>query len=345
MAESLDDGEFWLPAQFLTDKDILMDKGNINNSRNKGGLPQGLVSAPIALQDEFVKVDHGFVYENKRYVTWGMAGSPQSTLCAVGGGCGCKQASSRGSPISPSQVSSPPATWDLLYAAAGEVAKIRMNDEEYGYQQSRGLLAPPRKPSPISVPVKNANTDADSTPTIRFLTSISATQTATNDEAAAPGRLGRTTAEGNWPLPTPASDPEQRKNNEVGINRSNRPLGLSLSAWPPLQAQQQQQQPQQGGSGMRVVFLGTHGSRKECAGTGVFLPRRVGNPPEMRKKSGCSTALLPARVVQALNLKLDDVDAAVKLRSSYGFACEQRRAFRAQPVMNHEIRLPQEWTY
>ena len=74
--------------------------------------------------------------------------------------------------------------------------------------------------------------------------------------------------------------------NEVGINRSNRPLGLSLSAWPPLQAQQQQQQPQQGGSGMRVVFLGTHGSRKECAGTGVFLPRRVGNPPEMRKKSG-----------------------------------------------------------
>ena len=89
-----------------------------------------------------------------------MAGSPQSTLCAVGGGCGCKQGSSRGSPISPSQVSSPPATWDLLYAAAGEVAKIRMNDEEYGYQQSRGLLAPPRKPSPISIPVKNANTDA-----------------------------------------------------------------------------------------------------------------------------------------------------------------------------------------
>lgn len=89
-----------------------------------------------------------------------MAGSPQSTLCAVGGGCGCKQGSSRGSPIGPSRVSSPPATWDLLYAAAGEVAKMRLNDEDYGYQQGRGLLAPPRKPSPISVPVKNPNTDA-----------------------------------------------------------------------------------------------------------------------------------------------------------------------------------------
>lgn len=28
MAESLDDGEFWLPPQFLTDDDTLMDKNN-----------------------------------------------------------------------------------------------------------------------------------------------------------------------------------------------------------------------------------------------------------------------------------------------------------------------------
>ena len=36
--------------------------------------------------------------------------------------------------------------------------------------------------------------------------------------------------------------------------------------------------------------------------------------------------------------------AALKLRSSYGFVSQQKRPFR-QPVMNHEIRLPQEWTY
>lgn len=85
-----------------------------------------------------------------------MSGSPQSTLCTVGRWCGCRQGSSRGSPGCQSQVSSPPETWDLLYAAAGEVARMRMNEESYGYHQHNGgLLGPPRKPSPISVPLKN----------------------------------------------------------------------------------------------------------------------------------------------------------------------------------------------
>lgn len=85
-----------------------------------------------------------------------MSGSPQSTLCTVGRGCGCRQGSSRGSPGCQSQVSSPSETWDLLYAAAGEVARMRMNEESYGYHQHNGgLLCPPRKPSAISVPLKN----------------------------------------------------------------------------------------------------------------------------------------------------------------------------------------------
>lgn len=89
-----------------------------------------------------------------------MSGSPQSTLCEVGTGCGCRQGSSHGSPNGPSQVSSPPATWDLLYAAAGEVARMRMNEEAYGLTHGRGLLGPLRKPSPGTVPVKG-NTNAD----------------------------------------------------------------------------------------------------------------------------------------------------------------------------------------
>lgn len=88
-----------------------------------------------------------------------MSRSPQSTLCAVGGACGCKQGSSRGSPIGP-RVSSPPATWDLLHAAAGEVAKMRVNDEEYGHQHNRGLLVPRRKPAPVAVPLKNVHAGA-----------------------------------------------------------------------------------------------------------------------------------------------------------------------------------------
>ena len=64
----------------------------------------------------------------------------------------------------------------------------------------------------------------------------------------------------------------------------------------------------------RFVTISEH---LECAGTGVFLPRRVGNPPGMRKKSGRSTALLPARVVQALNLKLDDIGSQTQLHPRF----------------------------
>lgn len=71
-----------------------------------------------------------------------------------------------------------------------------------------------------------------------------------------------------------------------------RQLGFSESAWPPVQIQRQNhlnQPPQhRGGSGMRAVFLGGSGVKRECAGTGVFLPRGYGinNPSECRRKSG-----------------------------------------------------------
>ncbi|EHA8589497.1 hypothetical protein COCNU_scaffold010294G000070 [Cocos nucifera] len=35
---------------------------------------------------------------------------------------------------------------------------------------------------------------------------------------------------------------------------------------------------------MRAVFLTGAGAKRESAGTGVFLPRRVGTPTESRKK-------------------------------------------------------------
>ncbi|KAJ8771379.1 hypothetical protein K2173_026556 [Erythroxylum novogranatense] len=41
---------------------------------------------------------------------------------------------------------------------------------------------------------------------------------------------------------------------------------------------------------------------KKRTNTGVFLPRRYGNPPNHKKKQGCSTILSPAKVVKALNL-------------------------------------------
>lgn len=67
--------------------------------------------------------------------------------------------------------------------------------------------------------------------------------------------------------------------------KTSRPLGLSPSAWPPLQ----QAQSQQNGSGMRAVFLGNQAGKRECAGTGVFLPRQVGAQTETRRKPGTKT--------------------------------------------------------
>jgi hypothetical protein len=97
---------------------------------------------------------------------------------------------------------------------------------------------------------------------------------------------------------------------------------------------------------MRAVFLTPPGAKRERNGTGVFLPRPAGAPAEPKKKTsaslqillpsfwpfcllnprslvakysswfgvsgvtaGCSTVLVPARVVQALNLNLDDLGA------------------------------------
>lgn len=82
---------------------------------------------------------------------------------------------------------------------------------------------------------------------------------------------------------------QQQQTQPVAHNRVRntvRPLGLSASAWPPLQQAVQQQQQHQSGSGMRAVFLGNPGGKRECAGTGVFLPRRIGTPTETRKKPG-----------------------------------------------------------
>ncbi|KAF2311941.1 hypothetical protein GH714_027502 [Hevea brasiliensis] len=65
------------------------------------------------------------------------------------------------------------------------------------------------------------------------------------------------------------------------------------------------QQQQRTGSEMTAFFLGESGSRSGSCGTGVFLPRGIGNTCESSKKQGCSTVLIPARVVQALKLHFD----------------------------------------
>lgn len=427
MAESLDDGEFWLPPQFLTDDDILMDLSMTNNSNikksgsNKGGFdleaeatkslfpfefPYGFgafghsssdLSSPVESvvgstetesdEEDYIagltrQIAHSTLEEDAFAVdktkTRFVSGSPQSTLCMVGRGCGCRQGSSRGSSSCQSQVSSPPETWDLLFAAAGEVARMRMNEESYGYHQhNKGLLGPPRKPSPISVPLKNHHTnhfDAAGGMYSRQHQLLShqklqATQfQQLKQQQQQQQMMKQQLVSSVWEGPQQQTQSKPHGLYQVGgmnrLTRSNsnngRPLGLSPSAWPPLQHAATQQQQQQNGSGMRAVFLGAQSAKRECAGTGVFLPRRINTSTEPRKKSACSTVLLPAKVVQALNLNFDDKgapfyprfgsympesdSAALRSRNGNGVS-HQRRNLRPQQAMGHEIRLPQEWTY
>lgn len=417
MAESLDDGEFWLPPQFLAE--IFMEKKDaaVNNKNAEakdvfgsvneyGGTPlfpcefpygfgsfNGFSSdlgSPVesvvgstetesdeedylagltrqmahsTLEDEYRRNRVASGAENTKRRT--ASESPQSTLCAAGNACGCGQGSGHGSPNGPLRVSSSSATWDLLYAAAGEVAKLRGDQGSHCFNhnsQRRTHWDPPRmQPSAVSLPMENSLTSDASlyqNPLMSYQKLQESQYQQLRHHQMMKQQEKEQIANGAWIgqlLQNQTAVQNNRGRNTVT------PLGLSSSTWPPLQ-------PRKTGSDMRAVFAGNPRAKRESAGTGVFLPRRVVPPMETRKKPGCTTVLLPARVVQALNLNLDDRsgpqhrypsryggsfnadgDAAFfRLRGDDNVPSHQKlNILRSQPVMmnNNEVRLPQEWTY
>ncbi|BAT91832.1 uncharacterized protein HKW66_Vig0214600 [Vigna angularis] len=115
----------------------------------------------------------------------------------------------------------------------------------------------------------------------------------------------------------------------------------------------------QHGAGMRALFLDGPGSR---GGTGVFLPRAgAPTPSESTNKQGkgCSTVLIPARVVQALQLHFDQMaatsgpkagafhplhDVVVSDRDGM-YSLQNHQSQKAATSIQNETILPQEWAY
>ncbi|KAF8031972.1 hypothetical protein BT93_D1015 [Corymbia citriodora subsp. variegata] len=403
MLDALDDGEFWLPPQFLADGGD-DDDGCFPAAAEKKGLDPGShpccgfgysgLSSPVessfgstetesdeedffiadltrrmagsALGGDALKKpnfsDFSHVYSKGRCLPV----SPQSTLC------GCCQAPP------PFQASSPPGGWDLLREAAGEAAKMRLhklqqlhNELEHGTNVPGNYFYPRKIAASPVPPAKNPNSNVNFYPH----------QSLSYQQMLFDQLKQQQRDSGAWVSQPKATQQQQRmvvhqmaRDDEAIVSTLNgggrTTLGMSPSAWPSLQ--QLQRQPQQSGhlqshilqngTGMRAVLLRTPppAAKRECAGTGVFLPRRSGSQHEPRKKPACPTVLVPAKVVQALNMNLSsrhahqpglqarrlapETDDVWKFPAS-GPCAQPRRNLRAQPVMGHEVRLPQEWTY
>ncbi|MED6161868.1 hypothetical protein PIB30_064790 [Stylosanthes scabra] len=407
MAENLDDGEFWLPPQFLTNDDTPLNDFGYNNltsllNRQNDVVSRQMLSygssypySPVEESSETESSDEEEQYHHQiaeltrrvAHTTLGhdlhhhhhhhhsfpsqkpksmiVSGSPQSTLCGCGGRGG-----SSSSPNSGCHVTSKRATWDLLRAAAGEVERMRRvhhSNDNFNTERRRfdhhnaSVVVPPSNPG---IAAFNNNNHRQHLSVTQQKLQIAQFEMLKQQQMAK--QQGSVSV---W------CGAQNRGRSDAAGSVGVRNVGglCDAAAWPCLQAQQhvKQQNQQQYGSGMRAVFLGN--TKRESTGTGVFLPRRVDRTAESknesRKKSGCSTVLVPARVVQALNLKLEEMvpvtshhhsrstvtsnmenadgSTIPRIRSNYnyGFSQQKRDNPRPQPQVNHEIRLPQEWTY
>ncbi|EOA24242.1 hypothetical protein CARUB_v10017474mg [Capsella rubella] len=360
-----DDAEFWLPPEFLTDDDFLVEKEN-----NGGGLDDtspyeprlgfgafGSAVKPNALSlekeggdDDFLAgltrqmvkssleddfsggfcADHSFPAGNNNKA-WGVNRAP---LCVAGTGCCCQ--TRRSNQNCNSRVSS----WDLYCAAAEEVARMSIIDETY--HSGRGLLAPPSKPSSAATATAVKNLPNNGTGYYNHHQSLPYQKLqAIQFQQLKQQQLMK------------HHHHRQLVHQSRGVILNNGsknvgPVDLSSSAW-------SNQLPRR--DVMRAVFIGDHTRKRGSTGTGVFLPRSVNHTSsraEIRdEKPTLSTVLVPARLAQVLNLNVGEPvrtsgnlnDVSWRQRSNNGgFSSQLHGGVRAEQAVN-EPRLPSEWAY
>ncbi|KAK4436579.1 hypothetical protein Salat_0821600 [Sesamum alatum] len=349
MGESVEGAGFWLPSEFFDD--FLMDKENFDKANAADS------DSDFCFPTEF-PYDFQTDRDERLEKRWVMSTSPQSTLAHVGSWTGGSAGGSSNG--SPNGVPSPPTTplgakndavGDLIYRAAGQVAKLKLNGGGGpGPTKHKGLLGPPRIVEQLYPAAKDPN------PAV--FQNIYLQQ--------------QKQGCGMW-----YSEPQMY---QVGSGRAVG--GVGQDAWPI-----QQNPTRIAGSGTRAVLFGGSGggaaAKRVCAGTGVFLPRRYGNnndsnayPSDSRKKPGYSAApFVPDRNLHSLNKNFDNMNGFAQpqphchpTKMNRGFVTEydlllaQRKALMLQHHHHHHRRsllleggrlspvnrvgyLPQEWTY
>ncbi|CAM8910371.1 unnamed protein product [Rhodiola kirilowii] len=392
MTQVVNDGEFWLPPHVLTEDNVVM---KMNNAVGSGAVWRNLadvkldvprkefpyefgfrseVSSPVESLDNTESEEEDFFAELTQRLTLSESrkvspldlykpapevqkvsrGSPQSILGGIGSWSG---RSSNGSNHSPLQSLSPPATpyeaeydtWGLIRAAAGQVERLKFNAEN------------PMRMSPSGQFRETANSEADMNH-IPQLQNNKANFFAEQQNYMAAARIAHNAALLR----------EQRLQilaRSVRHNQSSYGVAPELSAqtvWPPLQRPQQYPTTMPARANIQAVSV----PKKESVGTGVFLPRRYNPAPAAppRKRTVSSNALVPAKVVQALNLSFEEMNArsqphysayaaslsqqnyeALMARRNAFLAQQQRIVARAddhaQSRIDLEVCLPQEWSY
>lgn len=379
MAVDLQNSELLLPSQFLYDEEDILppilepshlhkESGSYKHWEDHPHGTESAFSSPVDSEfgsaetesdkdDDYIgeltrqmahymlQDDHedSLLFTEKVEKTWGLAGSPQSTLWSPLG-------SKYGTPDGSSQEPSPPPTpvfetdpfWDCRCDAADRLdQKKDLNDSKTTeYQHGQDLLSTASKSN----------------------VGLNSNQPLTDDQLRAiyfhrlkQERVVKQQASANWGKPAEASElSEPREQYQQHPKKGRFSNGGRARTNPWTQAQPQAQSHQQVGSGTRMFSRGSDSGSGSC-GTGVFLPRGIWYSSESRKKPGCSTVFIPARVVQALQLHFDQMGAPSRTNAC-GFPLQNggngsntkqiKRQSRKVPAMSQrEMGLPQEWTY
>ncbi|XP_022730835.1 uncharacterized protein LOC111285582 isoform X2 [Durio zibethinus] len=200
--------------------------------------------------------------EDEHEKSWGLSGSPKSTLWSQLG-------SNLDSPVGPSRGPSPPLT-----PMIGNFEKMKINEETATYNQGGRFISKSTSTQESRI---NPNDGFQSKQAliddkIRVIQFYRLKQEQAMKQMEQKPRIKHHQSKG-------------RVFSE--FNNGQKVAPNSYNPWYTLQ-QQQQQSNQQAGSNMRAVFLNASGSRNGSCGTGVFLPRGIGTPCESRKKQDAS---------------------------------------------------------